>query len=929
MSDQRYQINTNLHINRLKPNNSDVVFDSESHKFVFQGTVDFSNSIVIGPTSGFVAGPEFSIDNAVPRFQGSTGITLKNSNVLIDDFGNVTLNSIKIGTNTVLTESSLGSSVISSNLKTLGALQYLQVDDLLFDGNVIASNNDIHLDVANIYFDKIQNDSFLYLDSNKRLVRASNTSQLCSINQNLSTTSSPTFAQITGTLLTPNQTNITSLGTLTGLIINGNLNLNLISTILSTDLNGQVIAAPNNNFLSNINQLLSTSSTPSFTSVSVNSITTDNVTSLSGTIKFISSIAKEIQISATNVGIIQSIINSIPVSTQIETGIITPKLTLTNLTTNSYIISNNNQELVAASNSANLLSIDQNLSSTSSPSFNNLTLSGAISGTNLNINATSLIVNGNIKIPINSTFLKTDISGNIIAAPNNVLLASINQNLSMSSDVTFNSVSTNSLAGTLITASQPNITSLGTLTALSINGPINLVNLIANSYLKLDASKNIVSATNTSNLESINQNLSSISTPTFGGLSLTGNIITNANSYIKFRNEFPGELHYGFHYKSGQTDLRCVIDQNISNRAFDIGSYVNNNPADAWTSYVRIHDNGSITLSGVTALTYLSVDSNKNIISASNSNNLASINQNLSTTSNVTFVNIAGTLTTANQPNVTSIGNLSSFTCGNVAIVDSSSLPSGASGTLYFERNTISPYPSRIILGDGTGWKLPLAKRTSDVTTDLFEFKDNGNLKLVNGVIEGTNSGFIKFSPSSDINHQLQIQYDAFNSRMKLFAISLGNYQNLALGGDNPVIITKDGIIQGTLHNNVATLGNFNNPEIRSGTYIPTITPVSNIFSATQFVMNWLRVGNVVTVSGLIGITTNTVNTTEIRISLPITSSFTSETQCSGTAVCETYSTGNAAAIMAQTSSSLAKLKFEATGTLNYSFRAHFTYLII
>lgn len=73
-------------------------------------------------------------------------------------------------------------------------------------------------------------------------------------------------------------------------------------------------------------------------------------------------------------------------------------------------------------------------------------------------------------------------------------------------------------------------------------------------------------------------------------------------------------------------------------------------------------------------------------------------------------------------------------------------------------------------------------------------------------------------------------------------------------------------------------------PTLDSGTYTPTLTPVSNVDSAVQAsFFFYSRVGDIVTVSGGITID-NTAATTvsELGISLPIASNFTAFGQCSG-----------------------------------------------
>lgn len=74
-------------------------------------------------------------------------------------------------------------------------------------------------------------------------------------------------------------------------------------------------------------------------------------------------------------------------------------------------------------------------------------------------------------------------------------------------------------------------------------------------------------------------------------------------------------------------------------------------------------------------------------------------------------------------------------------------------------------------------------------------------------------------------------------------------------------------------------------PVLGSGTYTPTLTGVANVASSTAFPCQYTRVGNIVTVSGLISVTaTLTATSTQIGISLPIASNFAATTDCNGAA---------------------------------------------
>lgn len=69
-----------------------------------------------------------------------------------------------------------------------------------------------------------------------------------------------------------------------------------------------------------------------------------------------------------------------------------------------------------------------------------------------------------------------------------------------------------------------------------------------------------------------------------------------------------------------------------------------------------------------------------------------------------------------------------------------------------------------------------------------------------------------------------------------------------------------------------------------SGTYTPTLTHVLNITGSLAIACQWMRVGNVVTVSGALEIEPTTASTiSEIDISLPVASAVTIGSQIAGT----------------------------------------------
>lgn len=133
------------------------------------------------------------------------------------------------------------------------------------------------------------------------------------------------------------------------------------------------------------------------------------------------------------------------------------------------------------------------------------------------------------------------------------------------------------------------------------------------------------------------------------------------------------------------------------------------------------------------------------------------------------------------------------------------------------------------------------------------------------------------------------------------------------------------------LHNNATAQGNSTNQDIRSGTYTPTLTWVTNVASSTARKCQWMRVGNVVTVSGQIDITATANNTqTTIGISLPIASNFWTSYECGGT----WHTLANTVAwhglsIYADATNNRAEADYFETHWVTDTFSFHFTYEVI
>jgi hypothetical protein len=98
-----------------------------------------------------------------------------------------------------------------------------------------------------------------------------------------------------------------------------------------------------------------------------------------------------------------------------------------------------------------------------------------------------------------------------------------------------------------------------------------------------------------------------------------------------------------------------------------------------------------------------------------------------------------------------------------------------------------------------------------------------------------------------------------------------------------------------------------------SGTYTPTLTNTTNIAASAANAAQYMRVGDIVTVSGQVTIDPTAASTASVLgVSLPIPSNFSSAIQCSGVAACNA-SAGLCAAIQADATNDTAILIWVTT----------------
>ncbi len=114
-----------------------------------------------------------------------------------------------------------------------------------------------------------------------------------------------------------------------------------------------------------------------------------------------------------------------------------------------------------------------------------------------------------------------------------------------------------------------------------------------------------------------------------------------------------------------------------------------------------------------------------------------------------------------------------------------------------------------------------------------------------------------------------------------------------------------------------------------SGTYTPTLTNEANLTASGAAVCQYMRVGNVVTVSGNLTMQPTAVTTvTQLGMSLPIASNFAGSSECGGAANAVGVAS-ESVAIYSDATNDRARFQFVAISTANATFTFSFTYLII
>ncbi len=428
---------------------------------------------------------------------------------------------------------------------------------------------------------------------------------------NITSSGTVTGGSLSGTIITPTQTSITSLGTLTGLTVSGTTSITANTSTTSTT-SGALVVTGGVGIGGSI-------SLGGSISIGGNSIGSDQAGYLSGITPGTASNSKALVMSST--GTISGI---------------------SSLSSSAIVL--NGSDLSTTLNTINTtIAPLQTITAGTATANKALVLNGTkdVSGIN-SLSVATIILNGtNIQTALdNATAIQLQgvTEGTVTASK--AVVVDANRDIS-----TFRNLTATNISGTIQTAAQPSITSLGTLTGLAVSGSANGI-VITNT-----------TASSTANIQFTNDNRSY-------ELGLRGS--TNAS----------GAVNGLYVYDVSATTMRLVLDSsgnmgiNTSVPGYRLDVNGSHNASSYYLSGVLVPISA---LSGIT----LGTAAASKVLSLDASSNVSGINA-------LTSTYLYGAIQTASQTAITSLGTLTGLvSSGAVSLTlgtDATSTTSG--GTL-------------------------------------------------------------------------------------------------------------------------------------------------------------------------------------------------------------------------------------------------------
>jgi hypothetical protein len=598
-----------------------------------------------GGGTGAASGTQNSVQyNNGGVLTGNTGFTFNQSTGALSVTGNVNtgnINSTGVITSTVLISN------IATGTSPLTVTSTTRVANLNVAYSNVTDFTNITTATTGSYYPVLTN------------AQTGNVAQFANANLSFNAaTGNLSATLLTGTLTTNAQPNITSLGTLTSLTVNGNTTSgNFIGIFANGTSNISISSSAGNiNFgvAGNANIL-------TVTGTGINVAGTINATgNISGTVfgplangnsnVRIATANGNVTISAVGNNIVTVTGTGVNVAGTLNTG--SGNVIVGNLNASGIIIANTQLQANVATGTSPLVVLSStqvpNLYSSRANVADTSTITPITSGTYY-IPFISGTASANYGFNSNATFSANIANGAVIAT-------------------TFvGNVSGTTLGGTLTTAAQPNITSTGTLTSLTVSGKSNL-NSVGNVYISGGSANQILQTDGSGNLSWTN--------PTGGyylhtqvSAATTWTVVHNLNrQYVTVEpidgngNSYVGRYDFPTINYTNANALTITFQSAVAGWAavvgggLNIGNVTSNYSPAGVNTQVQFNDAGN--MAGSSGLVY-----NKNTGtltatlfagSGANLTNIAGAN----VTGTVSSATTAGTVTTAAQPNITSLGTL-------------------------------------------------------------------------------------------------------------------------------------------------------------------------------------------------------------------------------------------------------------------------------
>jgi hypothetical protein len=331
----------------------------------------------------------------------------------------------------------------------------------------------------------------------------------------------------------------------------------------------------------------------------------------------------------------------------------------------------------------------------------------------------------------------------------------------------------------------------------------------------------------------------------------------------------------------------------------------------------------------------------------------------------LTATTLAGTLSTAAQANVTSLGTLTSLTTSGTVTMTAAASKIVPGATSFSHRNNADSADNLLISDAGAVTvRAGLTVTAGGMTingSSIFNGVNNAYAAdYVGGATTGQSFGLRVKAGTSSSDFAATIQ--SSGGAAALFYVRgdgacivgsgplaftpavaqiIGGSTSIAIRDsantvDN-VLVTDAGAM--TIRASLNITGSLqcdsivNDTGLAHGTYTPTLgaTSNTNVAASTAYVCQYLRVGNVVTVSGRLDVDPTTVTTsTVLSITLPVASDLagSSSQDCAGTAVAPNAAS-ECAAIIGDPTNNVALMQWICTNVTNHAMFFQFTYRVL